>query len=228
MTAEEFKIESPEDLARWFKYRSARSEREGTALFKDISAKTHYQKMRKLYDNVYACLANEGLDIKNFVDQYFKIPGQHSPNGLQSITERRCREFYKRIRSNFGKTVRNVCDAMAKKNVSSSLDILKILAQTGMLAPNFLAGKISVFWLAGVHGISDIAGLSKVKSQTTKSLFLHNDDFNSTFNAFLEQREVYYHQLCLAFGGTENGGIDSIAVTDRQFMKRNNKKIGEK
>lgn len=220
MTAEEFKINCPEDLAKWFKYRSARSERENITWFKDISAKSHYKKFHKIYDNVYTCIVNEGANPKEFIDQYFNSPGNHSPAGLQNAVERKCKEFYKNVRNNFKKTVRNICDAMDRKNISSSMQILKILADTGMLAPNFLAGKISAFWLAGVHELSDIAGMPKSKQISAKKMFSHGDDFNSTFDVFLEQKEVYYHQLCLAFGGTERGGIDSIAITDRQYMKR--------
>ena len=227
MTAEEFKILCPEDLAKWFKYHSAQVERDGIMLFKDTGAKLHYDKNKRIYDNVYSCLVNEKLDVKGFVDQYFQIPGKHSPEGLQTVAERKCMTFYKNIRRGFAKTVKNMCDAMAKKNTSSSLDVLKTLGSTRMLAPNFLAGRISVFWLAGIHDLSDIPGLNRSITNrrgssiiAEKSLFSHRDDFDFTFNTFLEQKEVYYHQLCLAFGGVERGGIDSIAVTDRQFAKR--------
>ena len=224
MTADEFKVVNPESMALWFKYRTVNAVRDWPMLFKDTSAKLYYEKKKRLYDNAYSCLVNEGIDAKEFINLYFNRPGFHSPEAFQNVVERRCTTFYKNIRKNFGKTVRNVCSAMEKRGVKSSRDVLKILADTGMLAPNFLAGRISVFWLAGVHDFSAITRISPQRRNVVLkgAVFNHRDDFDSTFNVFLEQKEVYYHQLCLAFGrpDTEMRGIDSIAVTDRQYAKQ--------
>ena len=216
MTSDQFKIQSAYDVAVWFKYLNSRSERDGCIWFKDVRAKQHYEKFKRTYDNVYTCLVNEGVDVKEFVTSYFKRKGMHSPRGLESLVEDRCSKFYKNVRAFFKKTVKNVCVAMLNRSMSSSLSVVDELCRTGMLAPNFLAGKISAYWLAGVPGID-----SKLKGKIRNKPFKHGDDFNSTFDRFLNQREVYYHILCRAFDRMDSG-VNSLAVTDRYFESHMN------
>ena len=224
MTSSEFKINSPLDVATWFKYLSATSEREFQMRFKDVGAIVHYRKNKLVYDNIYRCLANEGLDIKEFVTAYFKQPGYHSPSGLEKLTENRCSDFFKSVRRYFEKTVLNISNAMKRKNMETSLSVLNNLCETGMLAPNFLAGKISAYWLAGVPEISEKIKNAKGLKQSGKTVsggsspFHHGDDLLFTFDRFLNQKDVYYHILCRAFNRMDRG-VNSLDVTDRWYGK---------
>lgn len=222
MTADEFKVQSASDVAVWFRYLGRKSENFGRVWFKDIQAKQYYEKFRNIFDNVYTCLSNEGVNIKDFVSSYFTKPGSHSPRGLQTAVESRCSDFYKSVRHHFKKTVRNISDAMSRRQLNSSQDVLNVLCETGMLAPNFLAGKISVYWLAGVPEICDILKTVKpgwLDGKSGNRVFRFGDDFASTFDRFLKQRDVYYHILCKAFDRMDKG-VDSLAVTNKYHVKQ--------
>lgn len=212
---------SGEGLARLFKYLRLRKDpspgQTGSVPLGRVSAKAFYQGHRKAFDAVSLFFSTHGLDarpyIRFFVCDLAKTGRDvdeclYSRSALSGYAAKlQAAEKREKVYSWIAKSVRNVADMCAAEGYVTGRDCVLALIRSKRLAQEYVAGRISKYFLAAIPSFRDV--IPKL------------DHFaRAEFADLLDKFDIYNTEANAACLARRNRVANPLDMVDRELRRR--------
>ena len=214
-------INTGKDVARYLIYFSKLNNKQVNynVNIVNISGTTLYRKHRHICDKALILQEKYGIDLIQYVKFFlskYKLNDDNierlldSQNIVWYASDIQIKAKHEKVYRYVLKSVDNIVSDCIKNGYTSTKEYLKYLIENNKLASNYLSGKISQYYIAGIKNIGKL-----VRKMDSVS--------KDTLNPIVEQQAVLLSDMRDAFVYLKNMPISVISFTDKKLQARLNK-----